>query len=139
MTEFWRTKKFRELYKTWNEKLKESEFEDAEIDLKGDRALKQKAANSYRQATELERDTRFEYFRILGSLANHSEFKCELHKTIMLKHADGSTIKEIVEAIRLEGITKDRKTVGYIIRRYQHKWGLKHWTPKQMKIKKVIE
>ena len=132
--QFWRTKQFQALSKTWELNLKRCGFQDAEVSLKGDRALKQRATNSYRQASELERDTRLEYYRILGQLTNETKFKNELEKKIMVMHADGHTIKEIVEGLH---ISRDRKTIRYIIRRWQMKWGIRNWSLSQMNLKKT--
>ena len=46
-------KSFKVLLTTWNQSLKKSGFQDAEVELKGDRALKQRATNSYRQVSVL--------------------------------------------------------------------------------------
>ena len=136
MAEFWRTKVFKVLSKEWNDRLKITGFIDAEIELKNDRALKQRATNSYRQATELERESRLEYYCFLGYLTNNTLFPTELEKHIMVRHADGATIKEIVQEISSRGISRDRKTVRRIIRRWQTKWGIINWSLKEMHLKK---
>ena len=139
MEQFWRRKTFKVTLQIWNKKLEKSGFIDAEVELKGDRALKQRATNSYRQASELERDTRLEYYCFLGYLANNTIFPNELEKFIMLKHADGHTIREIVDMARLNGISVFRKTVMHIIRRWQMKWGIRSWSLRQMNLKKDID
>lgn len=111
-------------------------FEDAEVDLKGDRALKQKASNSYRQAAELERESRLDYYCIVSNLAQNTKFHNILDEIVMVKHSDGATIKEIVDILKLKGISRDRKTIRYIIRRWQMNWGIKIWSPRQMNLKK---
>jgi hypothetical protein len=138
MAEFWRKKEFKKLSKIWNKKLAEVGFEDAEIELKEDRALKQRASNSYRQASQLERESRLEYYSLLGSLTNNTKFQDFIDKTVMMGHSEGKTIKEIVNDLEHWGISRDRKTVRYIIRRWQMRWGIKHWNLKQMNLKKVI-
>ena len=139
MAEFWRTKQFRVILKTWNQKLEKSGFSDAEIELKGDRSLKQKATNAYRQAPNLERESRLEYYCFVGHLAQNAVFPNELEKIIMLKHSEGATIKEIVNELKKAGASRDRRTIRFIIRRYQAKWGIRHWTPKQMDLKKTTK
>lgn len=135
MAEFWRTKSFKLLSYSWNQKLEVTGFKDAEIELKGDRALKQRATNSYRQASQLERESRLDYFLFLGHLAQNTKFQCDLEKFVMLRHSEGATIKEIVEEISLRGISRDRKTIRFIIRRWQMKWGIRSWTKRQMNLK----
>lgn len=138
MGQFWRTKDFKSLIRTWNKKLDESGFTDAEVELRDDRVLKQRATNSYRQASQLERESRLEYFVLLGQLAHNTSFNNELERFVMLKHAEGASIKEIVDEINQKGIGRDRKTIRYIIRRWQMKWGIKHWSLKQMNLKKQV-
>lgn len=136
--DFWRTRKFKTLYKEWNKKLELSGFTDAEIDLKDDRTLKQRATNCYRQASELERESRLEYYSFLGYLAHNTKFPNELEKYIMARHSEGATIKEIVNEVNSMGGPKHRCTVRYIIRRWQVKWGIKSWSLRQLHLKKCI-
>jgi hypothetical protein len=137
MSQFWDTKNFKKLAKTWDKKLKQSGFKDAEISLKGDRALKQRATNSYRQANELEREARLEYFSIMGKFAHNTCFNNLIEQHVMIRHSEGSTIKEILKELwKLKRITRNRKTIRFIIRRWQNKWGVKIWTLKQMNLKK---
>lgn len=138
MAQFWKTKNFRQLAKEWNLKLEEQGFIDAEIDLKGDRALKQRATNSYRQATQLERESRLEYYVLMGNLAINEIFPNELESVVMIRHSEGATIKEIVKEISFRGIFKNRKTIRHIIRRWQSRWGIKTWNLRQMNLRKII-
>lgn len=137
MAEFWRSKKFRELYKTWNSKLKSSGFVDSETDLQGDRALKQRATNSYRQADQLERESRLDYYMLLGNLVHNTNFNSEVDEIVMTLHADGFSIKEIMAEMGKKGFRRHRHTIRFIIKRWQMKWGIKHWSPKQMNLKKA--
>lgn len=136
MAQFWRTKSFRHLSKIWNNKLKQSDFLDAEIELGSERALKQRATNCYNQASELERETRFEYYSFLGYLAQNTDFISNLDRIIMIMHADGATIKEIVKELDKLNMPRERKTVGRIIRRWQMSWGIRSWSLKQMYLRK---
>lgn len=136
MALFWRTKNFKNTYKEWNRKLQLSGFKDIEAELKGDRVLRQRATNCYRQATQLERESRLEYFCFVGHLVHTTIFESELEKDVMFKHSEGLTIKEIVDDIKHKGISRDRKTIRYIIRRWQMKWGIRTWNLKQMNLKK---
>ena len=136
MEQFWRTKKFKTLIVVWNKKLEESGFNDAEIELKGDRALKQRATNSYRQASELERESRLEYYSFLGYLAHNTNFIDEVEKLIMIRHSEGAEDKEIVEELKNIGVSRHRQTVSYVIKRWQVKWGVKNWSLRQRNLRK---
>lgn len=137
MGQFWRTAKFRVLNREWNKKLEEVKFKDAEIDLKGDRSLKQRASNAYRQATLLERESRLDYYLLLGNLTSSTQFDNKLEELVMVRHAEGATIKEIVEEITKRGMPRERRNIRHIIRRWQAKWGIRTWTLKQMNLKAI--
>lgn len=134
----WKRKEFKIILKLWNSKLEQSGFIDHEIELKGDRALKQHATNAYRQAQSLERETRLDYYRLVGNKASNSRYRCKVEKFIMLRHADGLTLKEIEQELLRLGFKRCTKTIGFIIKRYQVKWGIRSWTPRQMNLKKTI-
>lgn len=138
MSVFWKTKKFKALAKHWNKVLTDVGFEDAEIELKEDRALKQRASNSYRQASQVERESRLQYYILLGRLVNTTIFSSEIEKKVMASYADGISIKEITEDLTSQQVAIHRRTVGYIIRRWQAKWGIKNWNLKQLNLKKNI-
>lgn len=133
--EFWKTKKFREANLEWNKILKESGFVDAEIELNGGVTLKQRATNAYRQASQLERDTRLDYYLHLGYWTHNTKFPNKLEAFIMTRHAEGATIKEIVEEIKTKHRSLNRKTIRFIIRRWQTKWGIRRWNCRQMNLR----
>lgn len=137
MEQFWRKKSFKALSKEWNKKLADTGFTDAEIELKQERVLRQRSTNSYRQACQLERDSRLEYYMLMGNLAYNTIFPNELERSIMIWHAEGLTIKEIMQEIEKLGSSIYRGTVRFIIRRWQVKWGVKNWNREQLRLKKV--
>lgn len=131
MEQFWRKKSFKLLQHTWNKKLETHGFQDAEIELEGDRSLKQRATNSYRQADPLERETRLEYYLFLGHLAHNTIFPNELEKLVMVRHSEGKTYGEIGREIG-----RHRHSVEFIIKRWQTKWGVKRWSLQARGLKK---
>lgn len=135
MEQFWRKKTFKVLLTTWNKKLELSGFEDIEEERKGDKTLKQSAVSRFNRWDKWERDSRLEYYSFLGYLINNTIFPNELEKFIMFKHAEGATITEIVRDAKACGLSVFRKTVMHIIRRWQMKWGIGFWSPKQMNLK----
>lgn len=131
MAEFWRTKSFKILSIEWNKKLEGSGFKDAEAELKNERSLKQRATNSYRQASELERETRLEYYCFLGYLAHNTIFQNAVEKIVMVRHSDGASCKEIAQEIG-----RHRHYVEFIIKRWQTTWGIKSWSRQARGLKK---
>jgi len=127
---FWKTKAFKVVELEWYEKLESTGFKDAETQ-KGERVLKQRATNSYRQANELERRTRLEYYLLLGNHVNNTEFPCELEKVVMNLRAEGYIISEIVKELIRLGTPRTRLTIRRIIRRWEAKWNIRKWSLKQ--------
>lgn len=127
MAKFFQTKEFRELYDAWMQKLSDSGFTDVENKAQG---LKQNAANSYRQAEQIVREAKIEYFRTITRRVHDEEFSDQVDLTVMTLRGDGVSINDIA---RESGV--HRQTVRYIIRRYEHSWGLRIWTAKQRNIK----
>lgn len=136
MEQFWRKKTFKVLLTTWNKELEKSGFEDAEIELKGDRALRQSASSRFKRWPEWERESRLEYYCFVGHLVHNAIFPNELEKFIMFKHSEGATIREIVDEAENNGMSVFRKTVMHIIRRWQMKWGIRSWSLHQRNLKK---
>lgn len=139
MAQFWRRTEFQVLLKTWNKKLEESGFDDHEVELKEDRALKQRASNCYRQATEEERESKLEYYSFLGQLVNETNFPSELERLVLTKFSEGFLIKEIAQELSRNGIKKDRRIIRFIIRRWEKKWGIRAWSIRQMGLKIAIK
>lgn len=139
MADFWRTRTFRTLSKDWDQILEKSGFNDVEKDLTNARVLKKRASSCYERAVEVERETKLEYYCFLGYLANNTIFPSELEKLVMIRHSEGAKIQEITREIENTGISRDRKTVRRIIRRWQMKWGVREWSLKELHLKKPIK
>jgi len=139
-TPYWATEEFKELSKEWDQKLENSGFKDEETTIDGERVLKQQASNVYRQADVITKEAKLKYYQQLSSAVQKDPPTDPIHKIIMTMTAEGATIKEIVKVLakkkyrlRAHGAI-DRHTVGFIRRRYEMKWGIKHWNPKQLNL-----
>lgn len=126
MAKFFETRAFKELKNVWDEKLKQSGF----VDFEKNEKLKQNSANSYRQANQLLREAKLEYFRLITYKAHEDEHISPIDLTVMTLRGDGIPIQTIAEEIQIH-----RQTVRYIIRRYEHAWGIKFWSSKQRNLK----
>ena len=130
MKKYYQTLDFKNLEKTWNKKLVKSGFIDAERTTRSDRVLKKVSSNSHRYAKSLNKD----YFQIISDNILSTEFKNETDQKIMILFADGKNRSEIAKKIKKKG-KRFRETVGLIIRRYEHIWGIKYWTSKERGLK----
>lgn len=130
---FWQSRKFSQLEQKWYEKLKDDGFIDQERKIGQDTELIQKASNVYRQAPEVVRDAKIIYFDVLKEYILISTFKDEGDKLIMMLRSEGYKIKEISQKLKELGQKNHRQTIRYIIRSYEHKWNIRHWTQTQLR------
>lgn len=137
----WRSKEFEALQKEWDERLKETGFEDIEKNIGGERVLKQSSDYAYRRKehTQVYRENKLSYFMLLAEfLAKERNFDDESDRLIMMRTSDGWTIQEISQELKSLGKNKfNRDTIRYIRRRYENRWGIRAWKPEQMVSRKV--
>lgn len=138
------SREFRQLLGEWNKRLEQEGFQDAEKDVAGERVLRKSADYPFREAVEVIRETKLQYFTILSQkISEEREFDDEWDRLIMERTADGWSIREISD--ELKGLKPDdrertkhnRDTIRYVRRRYEHRWGIKVWLPHQMQSRKV--
>lgn len=130
---FYQTNEFRELHVKWTHKLKESGFDDIEED---EWLVKKKSVNIYgrcakdiRESKDI-REAKIRYFEALSCKCHEEENFSQLDLTVMVMKSDGISIKEIAKETKIH-----RQTVRYIIRRYEHKWGIRYWSARQRYLK----
>lgn len=136
MAKFWQSQKFKKLEAKWNEKLQQSKFTDAETSTAKGRCLKQlsKVTRVYGTKSIITIDTKTEYFNLLQSYINEMTFKRqkEVFKNetdclIMTRRSEGISIQNICKELAESGKKIHRQTVRYIIRNYEHEWGIRLW------------
>lgn len=138
------------LKRQWEEKLKQSGFEDAEKEIGGERVLRQSADYAYRrkeQTPEI-RAIKLSYFMLLAQrISEETEFEDKFDKLIMERTAEGLSATRIAEEVRAimwieAGLpwqkkkrrgSANRKTIRMIRRRYETRWGIRIWTARQMR------
>lgn len=126
------SKSFKELEALWNERLVESGFKDVEkMKRNGERVLRQRSTNVYRQASQSVRMSREKYFQLIAENFYQTEFNREIDKTVMGLFAEGVSIKNIVLELKGQNISIHRQTIRFIIRRFEHIWGIKYWSAKE--------
>jgi hypothetical protein len=133
---------FRELQKHWYRKLKASGFEDIETMDKHGMRLKNEHRRFFRSRGDRDRDmwqstfieAKITYYLNITQKVNDpkTKFKRDLDRIIMTMHSDGFNKCEIVKFLAAFGYTRHRKSVTYLIRRYEDEWGLKKYTQKQL-------
>lgn len=91
------------------------------------------------ELTELVMDTSSRYYQMLSeNLHTEKHFDDEFDRVIMEMTADAKSIKEISAVLKKmvpEGKQRgkfNRRTIRYVRRRYEKKWGVREWKPEQM-------
>lgn len=118
---FWQTQTFRELKKEWEEKLKNSDFVDAE----SNGTLRQNAANSYRTVDPVTIENKRRYYELLGHWYHEETFEDAVADYIMKRRCEGVNIKQIGLELKEKKHKNSRETIRKIIRYFENKWGIK--------------
>lgn len=121
------SKAFKQLQSIYEEKLKESGFNDIETK---ERRLKQNSANVFRGLHSNEANARLEYFLSVSTKCNETLFGNFVDRFIMEAYAEGFKIVEIRSKLLKAGIKRSRYWIHLIVREYIKAWGLpgnKNW------------
>ncbi len=129
---YWRTKHFKALQIEWYEKLKDTGFDDAEELIGEEMLLRQIAAHPYRGMDDLGITTKKAYYRFMSQMVEDTKFESSVDYLILKLFAEGTKIHSIVEALTQIGSKRGRDTVRFTIRKYEMKWGLRMYSPKQL-------
>lgn len=120
-----KTKDFQLLFKEWNNKLLESGLQDVEETFSGQRRLKEQG-NIFHSVDPLIFECKQEYYLRLTEGVTNSHFQNESEKTILTLFSDGYSITDISDYLKENNLPKsNHRTITLIIRRYEHKWGIK--------------
>lgn len=111
-----------EVYHLWNSRLQDVGFEDIELESGPNHVqlLDKDQVSDEQRAT-------IEYYDRLVAAFNSEQFEDDTHKFIMGRVCEGDKKCAIVRALHERGQRIHRETVRYVIRRYEHKWGIRTW------------
>jgi hypothetical protein len=130
---FYQTKEFKALAEQWEKKLAQDGLADIEKCVGSQRMLKQNSANVYRQMEATRREAKEYYYQQLSGCLYFSSFDSEVDRVVMSLKAEGANITEICRELLARGMSRYRRTVRLIIRKYEHKWGIRTWKADQLK------
>ncbi len=140
MAKWYRSSDFKRIQKEWEKKLEQAGFKDAEKEIAGEKVLKQSADYAFRRKehTQEYRDAKLEYFSLLSKNLHGATFEDDSDRFIMEKTADGWSIQEISRELKHRKWPKfNRDTIRYIRRRYETRWGIRHWNKEDQVSRKV--
>lgn len=130
---YWQRPEFKELSKEWEKRLESEGLADIEKDLGASLTLKQNSGNVYRQMDPDRREAKELYFQQLSSCLHFASFDNEVDRIVMSLKAEGARITDICRFLWIAGRSRYRRTVRLIIRKYEVVWGVRNWTPNQLK------
>lgn len=118
MKQFWTTKEFKELEKSWYKKLQKKGFTDSEKTVGTKRVL------ITASKTMTENNGTEEYFRQLLKHSFEAKYDSPTHKAVMRRRALGWMIKDIAAGLKPP---MHRKSIRDIIHKYEDRWGIRKW------------
>lgn len=75
----------------------------------------------------------FEYYQAMERFYEKEVFESPVYRLIMCERVKAKKIAAIVRIVALnKNRIINRETVRFIIRRFEHKWGIRYWTNTQM-------
>lgn len=134
---FWKRPEFKERQAYWYDLLAQSGFKDIETN----EQLKAHASDAYRNSPEPTRNAKCEYYLELSRLVKEkaAEFDEGIDYFVIYKLSLGLTQAQVLRELEGLGAARDKHTITYIRRKYEHRWGLRQWKPEQMKSRKVSQ
>lgn len=119
------SKSLKKLKRKWEQRLYDDGFRDIERENgEGERVLKQYASNSFRNADELEREQKLEFFLQCSSMMAQTKFPRVLDHWIMEMFCEGVEKKEMKALLAEAGIKRGADAIQDIIRKYLILFGL---------------
>lgn len=118
---FWQTRKFKDLQKEWEEKLRDSGF----VDHEKNGFLTQNALNCYRTIDRLKIEAKERYYELLGQFHHEEDYSCPIEEFVMERLSEGATRRQINRELKEQGLGRTRETVRNIIRFFEKKWQIK--------------
>jgi len=136
---FFETENFKKAQKYWYDKLQAEKFPDHEKLVGTKLYLLPQSQSQYNDNVDRSNyDITLEYYLRLARHVEQEEFKSDRDRLIMKFHSEGKRICRIIEALQTLGFPCHRQTVRFVIRKFEHKWKIRHWQKKQMTSNLVI-
>lgn len=129
---YWQRSSFDRLKDHWYSKLKNEGFVDLEKNVGKEPRLIQNATNVYRQAAQVVREAKMNYFNLLCQSLQEDPPKDRVENLILTRRSEGHKINDICKELKAVGESRYRFTVTCIIRKYETKWNIRKWNPSQL-------
>jgi hypothetical protein len=119
---------FKELQKHWYQRLKDDGFKDIEYVYHNESSVIRRSKEVYRRCTDAtDIQTKEDYFRLLSQSVNNDEtiFRSEVDKYVLTRYSEGARTTAIVQELKALGMSRDRRNVLRIIRKYEKEWKIR--------------
>lgn len=125
---------FKALQRHWYKLLEDSGFQDIEHFKNGHLVLKETIRDRLKHISFLKMKVQEEYYHLMTYkvLDESTKFKSETDKYILTRYIDGVHINQIIEELMAKGLSKNRDTIRFMIRRYELEWGINHYDNKEL-------
>lgn len=140
---FFETNEFKKLQDVWYGALKDNGFKDREDLDNSFVAPFNETRYSFRHHIKDHKfihetiDAKLNYYLLIGQQTLQEEFKNPRDELIMSLVADGFGNKDIGLRIKEHGYKCHRKTIMFVIRRFEKKWGIRDWQMNQLTSNRV--
>src|ERR1035437_2318069 len=99
MSEFWKVKGFSELLKEWAKKLADSGFTDVEIEINGERLLKQNSSNAFRTQDPMIISSKQRYYELVTNVLNWNYTMSDRKKIIITFYSEEKKKADIIKEL----------------------------------------
>lgn len=129
---YWKTKDFKKLQQAWYARLESEGFLDAEEVVGDDLVLRQNAAHVYRDQSEISREIKESYYRLISQKVQETDFRSDVDRIILTSYCEGKKANVICEELKSRGTPRFRHAIRFTVRKYEVLWGLRTYTPRQL-------
>ena len=119
---YWKTKSFSELASEWAKKLADSGFSDVEIEINGERLLKQNSSNAFRTTNMTIISSKQAYYQLVTNSLNWDYTMTDRDKVIMTHYSEGMKQADIIKELEKGGMKCQRQLITRTITKYLQKW-----------------
>lgn len=121
MSSPFKTKEFKDLEKKWYDKLEKKGFHDIErtdaVGRESNRLKNDVIAHVLQTYTPEKFAIKEEYYRLAGQFLHEYKFKSENERTIWKMHSEGTSVRDIIKALKKKGVTAYKDLVHGTIKR----------------------
>ena len=122
----------KDIQQSWYDTLKAEGFDDIEKLKNGKMLLRSTATHDMLYVSPDIQNICEDYYSLIGELIESTKFNKPIEKTILELYNAGSTITNIKKILKQQNTPRCWQAILYCIRRYEMKWGIRTYKPRQL-------